>query len=411
MFAFNDTLTKLVLNNLKNGQVPFLVGNPGIGKSAWVESLARQTHTKCFVFQANEVADKADVTGGRYMPVYDADGQISEYVQTTFPHEIINDAINYAKDNPTERPILFFDETNRTSADVTSLLLSIPTRRAIASKNLPDNLCIICAGNDRGNVIPIDTASRSRFVIYPVGPDLATFLAKNPNLHPAITETLNAHPETLYCERIFEKNVKDDDNDEDKVFIDDILDDDESLDQITTPRTLSALSNTLNELTAAEILELLNTTASMTSENSLMQDIVEAHVGHTMFTLHFMNNLIQSLTVTSNNATPTVTVPRPLIYDQLANATTMTELNEILSNASPSDCSGSLVYALSEDVDRTQLISTLLTTTHMLEADDIKVMMSLASTNGLNRTNLMAFLDADTPLSNSFAPVLRPMVD
>ena len=47
----------------------------------------------------------------------------------------------------------------------------------------------------------------------------------------------------------------------------------------------------------------------------------------------------------------------------------------------------------------------------MLEADDIKVMMSLASTNGLNRTNLMAFLDADTPLSNSFAPVLRPMVD
>ena len=140
MFAFNDTLTKLVLNNLKNGQVPFLVGNPGIGKSAWVESLARQTHTKCFVFQANEVADKADVTGGRYMPVYDADGQISEYVQTTFPHEIINDAINYAKDNPTERPILFFDETNRTSADVTSLLLSIPTRRAIASKNLPDNL-------------------------------------------------------------------------------------------------------------------------------------------------------------------------------------------------------------------------------------------------------------------------------
>ena len=149
----------------------------------------------------------------------------------------------------------------------------------------------------------------------------------------------------------------------------------------------------------------------MTSENSLMQDIVEAHVGHTMFTLHFMNNLIQSLMVTSNNATPTVTVPRPLIYDQLANATTMTELNEILSNASPSDCSGSLVYALSEDVDRTQLISTLLTTTHMLEADDIKVMMSLASTNGLNRTNLMTFLDADTPLSNSFAPVLRPMVD
>lgn len=409
MFAFNDTLSTLVLNNFKNGQVPFLVGNPGIGKSAWVEALAHQTHTKCFVFQANEVADKADVTGGRYMPIYDDNGQITEYVQTTFPHEIINEAINYAKDHPTERPILFFDEVNRTSADVTSLLLSIPTRRAIASKRLPDNLCIICAGNDRGNVIPIDTASRSRFVIYPVGPDLATFLAKNPELHLAIKQTLEEHPETLYCERIFE-NAANDEDDENSAFIDDILDDDGSLDQITTPRTLTALSNTLNEYSQAEMMALMNEVSSVDSI-SMLQEIVEAHVGHTMFTLHFMTNLLQSVTTAATNNTSAIAVPRPLIYDQFDQATSVTDLNNIIAQASPSDLSGALVYALSEDTDRSQLISTLLTATQMLEPNDIKTLMSLASTGRLNRMNLTVFLNEETPLTNSFAPVLRSMID
>ena len=70
--VFQDTVEKII-NNSK--QVPMLLGEPGIGKSSWVEDLGRKLHTKVFTLACNQLADKADLTGARLVPVETANGE------------------------------------------------------------------------------------------------------------------------------------------------------------------------------------------------------------------------------------------------------------------------------------------------------------------------------------------------
>ena len=98
-----------------------LIGEPGIGKSSWVEALGEKMGTKCFTLAVNQLADKADLTGARLVPVLKADGSpSSEYEQVFYPHQVINQAIAYAEAHPAETPILFLDELNRTTPNVTA---------------------------------------------------------------------------------------------------------------------------------------------------------------------------------------------------------------------------------------------------------------------------------------------------
>ena len=66
---FDNTLMKLVKADLKCGIIPMLLGEPGIGKSSWTIDLCKELHTKVFVLASNQLADKADVTGARLVPV------------------------------------------------------------------------------------------------------------------------------------------------------------------------------------------------------------------------------------------------------------------------------------------------------------------------------------------------------
>src|SRR5690606_36536525 len=114
-------------------------------KSSFVEDLAKAMDTKAFVLACNQLADKADLTGGRLVPYETAGGETS-YKQVFYPHQVIQDAIDYALANPREWPILFLDEINRSTSDVTSAALSLPTLRQIGSISLPKNLRLMIAG-------------------------------------------------------------------------------------------------------------------------------------------------------------------------------------------------------------------------------------------------------------------------
>lgn len=148
---FNDTLTTLISQALDVGATPALMGEVGIGKSSFVEDLARSMNTRAFVLPCNQLADKADLTGARLVPYELSDGSTS-YKQVFYPHQVIQDAIDYAIENPREYPILFLDEINRTTADVTSGVLTLVTLRRMGHVDLPANVRIMVAGNDRGNV-------------------------------------------------------------------------------------------------------------------------------------------------------------------------------------------------------------------------------------------------------------------
>lgn len=309
-YKFNSILTKIVTTNLKTNKVPMLVGEPAIGKSSWVEALGEELGTKTFTLQCNELSEKADLTGARTIPMDDAK---TKFKQVFFPHADIMDAIEYARNNPDETPILFLDEINRTSSDLTSALLSIPTRRKIGNEELPENLRIIIAGNDKGNVTTLDTASVSRFILYTVIPDAETYLAVNPNLNPIIENLLMAEPDLIYCKGL--NPVVDDDNDDDVDSLMDMFDDD-TMEQFTAPRTITALSDMLNDISEETLKEMNLEQSTITHRGthipvSQLMELLVSHTGYTEFTVKLYDEITKSL----NQIKPTL-VTKPAKYDE-----------------------------------------------------------------------------------------------
>ena len=165
---FIKTITKALDTSSADAPVcPILLGEPGIGKSSIVKALCEQNDWGFFELLCNQLGDRADLTGCRTVKtlVLDNDGKEQEvWKQVFFPHQSIQDAITYANQHPDQRTILFLDEINRTTADITSAILSFPTARTVGSYKFPDNISFILAGNDKGNVVAIDSASITRFI-------------------------------------------------------------------------------------------------------------------------------------------------------------------------------------------------------------------------------------------------------
>lgn len=298
-------LYPIMLVDIRAGVTPALLGSPGIGKSSIVNDLAKELNTKVFALQINTLADRADLTGVRSVQ----DEVTKEWKQVMFPHATIADAIAHAKANPNETPILFLDEFNRASSDITSAILSLQTERRIGHHHLPKNLVIIVAGNDKGNVTSVDQASTSRFSIYHVMPDIETYFAVNPNLNPFIRDTLSLYPQELMSkDAVMTQNVvgavangqgdPDDDGDQDadlKMFA---FDDEEAFKQITCPRTLTYLSDWMNAAgidksgsdEERDLLKMLLNTTTQDGSNTLLA-MIQAKVGETVFAHHLFTRL------------------------------------------------------------------------------------------------------------------------
>lgn len=404
--VFQDTVEKII-NNSK--QVPMLLGEPGIGKSSWVEDLGRKLHTKVFTLACNQLADKADLTGARLVPVETSTGETT-YEQVFYPHAVIRRAIAYAIENPHETPILFLDELNRTTPDVTSELLSIPTLRAIGNTDLPENLRVITAGNDKGNITTLDEASISRFVLFPVEPDVETFIQVNTELNPFVKTVLMQHPESLFCkmvQTVTSQNDDDDDDDDGMTSIDEILDDGEDMNQITTPRTITGVSNWLNCYDNAALMTLLQETRNRDGEEvSLLQEIIEGFTGRTNFTKFLMAEIATNL-MTVNNQSNVTSVPKPQCYDKMKQCPDITALNQFISTMSDHDKSGCLVYALYEKTDNKAYINAILASgITTLESNDMKSLMSLFGSDQLDDANVATFISNNAPLAVTLSSIL-----
>lgn len=404
---FNDVLQDTVEKIISNSkQVPMLLGEPGIGKSSWVENLGAKMHTKVFTLACNQLADKADLTGARLVPCKDSNGN-DTYEQVFYPHAIIRRAISYAAENPRETPILFLDELNRTTPDVTSELLSIPTLRAIGNTELPDNLRVITAGNDKGNVTALDEASISRFTLFHVEPDVETFLAVNQELNPFVKNVLIQHPETIFCKEVQLISSQNDDDDDDNVSIDEILDDGDEMNQITTPRTITGVSNWLNCYQNQELIPLIQDVRQRDGEDvSVLQETLEGFTGRTHFTKFLMAEIATNIMTISNQAN-TTQVAKPQCYDTMKACADITALNAFIDTMSDNDKSGCIVYCLFEKEDNTKFINALLTKTSKLQPDDMKTLMSLFGANKLDDENVKVFVSNQAPLAQTLAAILN----
>lgn len=402
---FDNTLMTCVRKDLDKNLIPMLLGEPGIGKSSWLEALADLMHTKCFTLACNQLADKADLTGARLVPVTDDEGNTVSYKQVFYPHAVIHDAIEYALENKRETPILFMDELNRTTPDVTSEALSIPTMRAIGSVKLPDNLRVVIAGNDKGNVTSLDEASISRFVLYRVTPDTQTFLNLDPELNPFVKAVLTTHPECIFCKGMVVKTESDDE--EQDLAIDDILDDGDDMAQITTPRTISGVSDWLNNFTNQELMDLLADTHMIDGEEiSALQEAIEGHVGSTQFSALLLNEIASSIMNVQNQAHINK-VGKPACYDDMKKCANMTDLTAFVESMSDHDKSGCLLYALYEAEDNAVYINALASNITKLSADDMKTLMTLSAIDKLDSDNVHAMLQTKSPLATKLSIILE----
>lgn len=410
---FNDTLKTVLLSAIKCKNNVALIGEPGIGKSSFMEDFAANNLcTKCFTLACNQLADKADLTGARLVPYENADGTTS-YKTMFYPHQVIADAIDYADAHPNETPILFLDEINRTTADVTSAALSLTTLRQIGSQKLPDNLIITVAGNDKGNVSSLDEASISRFIKINVEPDAETFLKLDSNLNPYITKVLRKKPELIFCKSLDTTVKSDDDSEDENLSIDDIITDGEGINQITTPRTISALSVFLNNLSQADMMQMLITPASVEGvENSNeFTEIVVGFVGYTNFTVELID-AIQTDVANNSVASNSITPDKPACFDELkAKAcTNIDTLRNYISSLSPAMRSKSLIYAIYDNSDNALVIKMLADGMQKLEQQDMVMFVKCNSSGVFNRnagfgkSNFEVFTD-ETALGQSFAAI------
>lgn len=419
---FDNMLKTFVKHDLSTNSIPMLIGEPGIGKSSWVEDLAQELHTKAFTLACNQLADKSDLTGQRLVPTEYTDSQGAThktYVQVFYPHVVIQEAINYANNHPDQTPILFLDELNRTTPDVTSEALSIPTMRSIGNQHLPDNLRVITAGNDKGNVSSLDKASISRFVLYHVKPDTKTFLDLDQDLNPFIKTTLTKYPEDIFeleTPHVAQGNDPDDDDDDDDDNelnpdeIEAMLGGDQDLKQITTPRTISSLSRWLNSFSNSDLLQLDQTPDPDSDKDlTILYTGIIAHVGDTIFAGHLVDTIDKSLVSASVAQTPNATLKKPKRFDDLleANTKTITDIEQVIDQLPDSLRQDNLIYALYDSHLNTNIINELFSAIPQFDKAHIKKLAGLASTSALNEDNTDVALNNNTPSAQQINQILQ----
>lgn len=272
-----------------------LFSQPGTGKSSFLKAYAaNELQSKVFTLTMNLIPDKSDLTGVRTIEETSPTGE-KQFKQISFPHATLMDAINYANENPNKLTIVFLDEFNRAPQDVVTATMSFTTERKVGNVDFPDNIRFVLAGNLEGNVVTFDSATATRFSIYHIEPDIVTYLHVNPDLNPFVRELVSKNKELL----LGGKNTDADDSD----FF--VGDEEAITEERTNPRTLTMLSNWLNQAgidksgtkdeyaSLNEFMQTTYRTASNTNPTTLLQVSIEGKIGKTETAKELINSIIR----------------------------------------------------------------------------------------------------------------------
>lgn len=414
---FGTTLTKSVARDFKVGLIPALLGQAGIGKSSFFEALAEEWGTKCFTVACNLMDNKADLTGARLMEDTDPNTGAKTYKQAYFPHEDIDEAIDYAIAHPDETPVLFLDEINRGGVDVASGSLGLATARKIGRRRLPDNLLVAVAGNDTGNIVTLDEAALSRFSLYKVEPDADTFLGLTQNLNAYIRTVLENRPELIVCSTSPREKVTDEDGNtvDDAVPTDFLLDAQEEMKQITVPRTLTYLSHWLNDVSRQELTELMSVNNQIKApgsghirEVSELVEIIEGKIGNTEFSVELISVIGEDIrnNTPGSGAGAAAIVTRTTEYDRLIAASSRTDIEAIIASMSADALGNTLLYALTDSRDNTDILAALELQITTLTADHNRMLVQILSANAYDNQNMETLRNSNSTLAQTLSPVL-----
>lgn len=395
---------------------PFICGEPGIGKSSIIRAMCEEHGWHFFELLCNQLGDRADLTGCRSVKSTETvNGKDEEiWKQIFFPHQSIQDAITCAQNYPNEIVVLFLDEINRTSSDITSAILSFTTARKIGTYLFPDNIRFVVAGNDKGNVAALDSASISRFAKYKLKPSAKTYMDIEAKLNPYIKTVLTTNPSYIFCKSSAIVTSTVDGGDDDSYESEyEAFDAEEGFDQITTPRTISGLNSFLNACDSAKLSYFVGQITKDTEtgeEKNLLQTIIYGHVGQTVFAdalcAIIADDISRGLLQRANNV---VRPTKPAAYNNIMRCTDRQTRDTMLDNMSDEDKSAILVYALWEKgVDNTDLITTV--AQHfggsILAGEYQPQLTNLKSHDELDVDNYAAFINSGTTVGTMMRNIL-----
>lgn len=380
----NKNGVNIIKSDMKNGNlIPFLLGAPGIGKSSIIKAICEEEGWGFHEMLCNQIAMQADLTGCRTVSTTDENGN-EIFMQVFFPHAVVKAAIEEAKANPGKTVVLFLDEVNRTSAAVTSALLTFITARTIGTEKLPDNIKLVAAGNDDGNVITLDQASISRFILRHCQPDASVFLGLG-KIHPVIEELLKTQPALIY--QVHNATL---DEEGQEIF----AEDDNEFQQIATPRTIMGLNKAL----------LDNSSLIMNMGEDELKEYIAGFTGDTLFTEAVSTAILANKFKLVNPAK--IEAPaRPAVIDQFLSVGKLTDIQDICKNMTDEQRADAILYMI---YDRTanynMYVSEVVATyeKNLLVNGVMAKLNNIINSGEYNRDSYDTVVKANTPLSQSF---------
>ena len=204
---FIDTLKSVELV-LSTGEVPLVVGESGIGKTALAKRIAKENNWSLVVIDGN-LLKEGEIEGLPTVENY-AGGKTTIYAVHHKLREI-DDQI--AKGNGV---LLFIDEINRCEHTVQQELMNLILNREINGYKLDENVKILAAMNPSSKygsdfdyqVVDMDAAQENRFVWLNMEPDYNQWIkwAIEAGIEQKVIEFISTFPE--YLNKINEDDIR-----------------------------------------------------------------------------------------------------------------------------------------------------------------------------------------------------------
>lgn len=208
---FKDTLTSAELVIATN-EVPLIVGESGIGKTALARELGRRNQWDIVVIDGNLL--KEGEIGGlptvEDYEVIDSEGGVTRRKSTIYAVHTklreIDEKINGGK-----KVLLFIDEINRCDHSVQQELMNLILNREINGYNLHENVKIIAAMNPSSKygsdfdyqVVDMDAAQENRFVWLEMESNPTAWIewAIEAGVEPKVIEFISTFPDHLHSNK------------------------------------------------------------------------------------------------------------------------------------------------------------------------------------------------------------------
>ncbi|MGL6106977.1 ATP-binding protein [Romboutsia sp.] len=213
---FIDTLKSVDLI-LATGEVPLVVGESGIGKTALAKKLAKDKNWSLVVIDGN-LLKEGEIGGLPTIETYIGSKSNGEEIEKKATVYAVHNKLREIDEETSKgkQILLFIDEINRCEHTVQQELMNLILNREINGYSLNENVKILAAMNPSSKygsdfdyqVVDMDAAQENRFVWLNMEPDHKQWLnwAMGADIEQKVIEFISTFPE--YLHKINEEDVR-----------------------------------------------------------------------------------------------------------------------------------------------------------------------------------------------------------